>query len=135
MASGLVNNRIRITPQTNKEEDMVAAHRVRDFLVGWVFEKAEFLKGCFLCEKMDEDLDGSYKKLKTLNTKNPKGSNKRKDQVKKGWLEPLHCPIAIYEADVPTKIVKHDKFEELRNKMGVTSLEHLSIYLYIFFSL
>jgi len=28
--------------------------------------------------KMEEDLDGSYKKLKTLSTKNDKGSNKRK---------------------------------------------------------
>lgn len=28
--------------------------------------------------KMEEDLDGSCKKLKTLNTKNLKGSNKRK---------------------------------------------------------
>jgi hypothetical protein len=28
--------------------------------------------------KLEEDLDGDYKKLKTLNTKNPKGSNKRK---------------------------------------------------------
>ncbi|AES92413.1 hypothetical protein MTR_4g129260 [Medicago truncatula] len=28
---------------------------------------------------MEEDLVGSYKKLKTLNTKNPKGSNKRKN--------------------------------------------------------
>ena len=30
------------------------------------------------CPKMEEDLDGVYKKLKTLNTKNPKVSNKRK---------------------------------------------------------
>jgi len=30
------------------------------------------------CHKIEEDFDGAYKKLKTLNTKNPKGSNKRK---------------------------------------------------------
>jgi hypothetical protein len=30
------------------------------------------------CHKLEEDLDGAYKKLKTLNTKNPKGVNKRK---------------------------------------------------------
>jgi len=30
------------------------------------------------CPKVVEDLDGAYKKHKTLNTKNPKGSNKRK---------------------------------------------------------
>ncbi|AES99928.1 hypothetical protein MTR_5g086290 [Medicago truncatula] len=79
---------------------------------------------------MEEDLDGSYKKLKTLNTKNQKGSKKIKnhcirDQVNKGRLKLLHCPTAIYEADIPTKFVKHDKFEELRNKMGVASLEKL----------
>ncbi|AES91332.1 hypothetical protein MTR_4g112360 [Medicago truncatula] len=86
---------------------------------------------------MEEDLVGSYKKLKTLNTKNPKGrireNKESRDQVNKMRLQPLHCPTAIYEADVPAKFVKHDKFKELRNKMGVASLEHLSIY--IFFSL
>jgi len=56
-----------------------------------------------------------------------------RDQVNKGRLKPPHCPTAIHEADVPTKIVKHEKFEELRNKMGVASLEHLFIYLYFLF--
>ncbi|XP_045800974.1 probable WRKY transcription factor 62 [Trifolium pratense] len=33
------------------------------------------------CHKLEEDLDGAYKKFKTLNTKNPKGSNKRKSSA------------------------------------------------------
>lgn len=33
------------------------------------------------CHKMEDDLDGVYKKLKTLNVKNPKVSNKRKSSA------------------------------------------------------
>ncbi|AES66551.1 putative transcription factor WRKY family [Medicago truncatula] len=33
------------------------------------------------CPKMEEDLDRGYKKFETLNTKNPKGSNKRKSSA------------------------------------------------------
>jgi hypothetical protein len=85
---------------------------------------------------MEEDLDGAnivkfY--CKHIETRN----HCIRDQVNKGRLEPLHCPTTIYESDVLTKIMKHDNFDEVRNKMGVTSLEHLSIYIsiYIFLSL
>ncbi|MCI11058.1 copia protein, partial [Trifolium medium] len=49
-----------------------------------------------------------------------------KYHVKKEKIGLFHCPTEIQEADILTKALKHDKFKELRNKLGVVSFEHLN---------
>lgn len=45
-----------------------------------------------------------------------------RDQVSKG----RHCPTVIQEAYFLTKVMKHNMLEEMTNKIGLVSLEHLN---------
>jgi hypothetical protein len=49
-----------------------------------------------------------------------------RDQVSKGRIAVTHCSTEVQEADILTKSLKHDRFKEMRNKLGVVSLEYLN---------
>ena len=49
-----------------------------------------------------------------------------REQVNKGVLEMVYCPTEVQLADAFTKALKTDRFEMLRQKIGVVSLKYLN---------
>ncbi|KEH15821.1 hypothetical protein MTR_0516s0010 [Medicago truncatula] len=65
---------------------------------------------------MEEDLDGADKKLKTLNTKNPKGSNKKKDIKDSSFSTNCHKMEEDLDGAYKLKNSQHQKSKRIKQE-------------------